>query len=153
ALVGSAAWSTALAQATSQILGMRLVTTPVPALFERPAQGARWLVIIDGLDEIVDRTARGEVIQAVAAHCRPGGPYRIVLTTRELPDAEFAPLRAQHIGQYSIEPFGPEQLEMFAKQWFATQDASLADVEAARFLRQVEDRRLRDLVRNPLLAT
>ena len=153
ALVGSASWSTALAEATCQTLAMRLVASPAPTLFERPVQGARWLIIVDGLDEIVDRVARREVIRAVAAHCRMGGPYRIVVTSRELPDAELAPLRAQHLGHYTIEPFGREQLEMFARQWFTAQDVDHASEAAARFLRQADDSRLRDLVRNPLLAT
>ncbi len=153
ALVGSASWSTALAQATCQTLAMRLVANPAPTLFERPVQGARWLVIVDGLDEIVDRAARSEVIRAVAAHCRLGGPYRIVVTSRELPNHELSPLRAQHLGQYTIEPFGREQLETFARQWFTAQDRNNAAEAAARFLRQTDDSRLRELVRNPLLAT
>ncbi|GAA0400621.1 hypothetical protein GCM10009541_49710 [Micromonospora gifhornensis] len=153
ALAGSATWSEALAKATGQTLGMRLVTSPLPAIFERPLQGTRWLIIVDGLDEIVDRTARGDVIQAIATHCRPAGPYRVVVTTRKLPDTEFAPLRARQVGHYSIEPFGREQLETFARQWFTAQDVTNAEESADRFLRQTGDSRLRDLVRNPLLAT
>ncbi|MEV6348723.1 hypothetical protein [Actinoplanes sp. NPDC051851] len=152
-LVGARSWTAGLAGATQAALGLRLVAEPPAALFERRPAGIRWLVIVDGLDEIVDRAARTEVIQALAARCRPGGDYRIVVTTRQLPEVEFAPLRTQHVETYSVEPFGRDELRMFATQWFRAQGAGDPDRDAERFLRQTADGRLRDLVRNPLLAT
>jgi hypothetical protein len=152
-LVGSATWSEALATAACQTLGMRLVANPPTALFERSVHGARWLVIVDGLDEIVERTARDQVIQAIAAHSRSAGNYRVIVTTRKLPDAEFAPLRAQHFGQYAMEPFGRGQLETFARQWFTAQGVQDPEATANQFLHQTDSSRVRDLVANPLLAT
>jgi hypothetical protein len=152
-LVGARSWVAGLAQATQHVLGMRLVAEPPATLFEHPVQGVRWLVIVDGLDEIVDRTARSTVIQALAARCRPGADYRIVVTTRQLPDIEFAPLRTHNVEMYSVEPFGRDELQVFARRWFAAQGSSDLDGHTARFLRQTDDGRLRELVRNPLLAT
>jgi len=60
-------------------LGLRLVSEPQASLFERRLLGVRWLVIVDGLDEIVDQADRTEVMQALAARCRPGGDYRIIV--------------------------------------------------------------------------
>ncbi|WP_436530358.1 NACHT domain-containing protein [Actinoplanes sp. HUAS TT8] len=153
ALLGARSWASGLAAATRTALGLRLVSEPAASLFEHRIAGVRWLVVVDGLDEIVDRAARTEVIQALAARCRPGGDYRIVVTTRELPEVEFAPLRTQHVGAYSMEPFGREELGTFATQWFTAQGKPDPSRDAARFLHQSADGRLRELVRNPLLAT
>jgi len=153
ALVGAASWSAALAQATREALGLLLVSDPIPAMFEHRVQGARWLVVIDGLDEIVDREARDKIIQAVAARCRPRGAYRIVVTSRQLPDSEFAPLRAQNVAFYSMELFVRDELHDFARRWFTAQGVPASEDVADRFLRHVTDGRLRALVANPLLAT
>ncbi|MBO3739015.1 hypothetical protein [Actinoplanes flavus] len=152
-LVGARSWTAGLAAAVQSALGLRLVSEPQAAQFERRPFGIRWLVIVDGLDEIVDRSARGEVIQALAARCRPGGDYRIVVTTRQLPDTEFGPLRTQHVETYSVEPFGRDELRIFAEKWFGVQGSRQPERDAARFLHQTADGRLRELVRNPLLAT
>ncbi|MBW6435419.1 hypothetical protein KZ829_16905 [Actinoplanes hulinensis] len=152
-LVGARSWTAGLASAVQSALGLRLVSEPQAAQFERRPFGIRWLVIVDGLDEIVDRSARNEVIQALAARCRPGGDYRIVVTTRQLPDTEFGPLRTQHVETYSVELFGRDELRTFAEKWFGAQGAERPEHDAARFLHQTADGRLRELVRNPLLAT
>jgi tetratricopeptide (TPR) repeat protein len=152
-LATEAPWSTVLAEAMGRYLGLRLVTEPSPHLFEGRVQGARWLIFIDGLDEIVDHATRATVIKAVARHCRPGSDFRLVITTRPLPDIELAPLRGGHVGAYTIEPFGHAELHVFAKQWFAAQDPHGSAELTSRFLHQVSDGRLQKLVRNPLLAT
>jgi NACHT domain len=153
ALVGATSWSVALAQATREALGLLLVSDPIPAMFEHRVQGARWLVVIDGLDEIVDREAREKVVQAVAARCRPRGSYRIIVTSRQLPDSEFVSLRAHNVAFYNVEPFGPDELHDFARRWFSAQGVTASDDVADRFLRHVTEGRLRALVTNPLLAT
>jgi hypothetical protein len=152
-LAGGDAWSIALARAARQFLGPRLVADPAPRLFEQAVHGVRWLVLVDGLDEIVDPAARASVIDALAARCRPGGHYRLVITSRPLPTAEFAPLRRRSIATYQLEPFERSELETFAQQWFSVQQTSTPDADATRFVQQINNGSLRELARNPLLAT
>ncbi|MFB8247531.1 NACHT domain-containing protein [Streptomyces sp. NPDC055952] len=152
-LIGEGSWSTVLAEATRRALGPYLVTEPSQHLFAGRIHGARWLIVVDGLDEILDRPTRASIIRAIGQHTRPGGDYRFVITSRPLPDEELAPLRGGHIGICRIEPFKEEELKLFADRWFTAQDPITAQNRAAQFIRQVEDSRLKDLVRNPLLAT
>ncbi|WP_326663283.1 hypothetical protein [Streptomyces canus] len=148
-------WSTVLCQALRRTLGHSLVADPDARLFLGRVHGARWLVLVDGLDEIADRDARAEVVRMIAQHARSDSDYRFVITSRPLSDAELAPLRGALIGEYLMEPFATQELRDFAAKWFAAQhhDKQQARTAADRFLGETEDGRLRDLVRNPLLAT
>ena len=152
-LGGSGSWSAVLAEAASRSFGRSLLQDPDPALFADRVQGARWLILVDGLDEIPDPRLRREVIRSVAQRARPGSDYRFVVTTRELPESELAPLRTSNTGSYTIQPFGRPELEEFASRWFTAQQVPCAAAETDRFLRETSDGRLRELVRNPLLAT
>ena len=50
-----------------------------------PLRGVRWLVLVDGLDELLDPDARRRLITKLTnASDRPGSPYRFVATTRPL---------------------------------------------------------------------
>ncbi|MCH6160848.1 NACHT domain-containing protein [Streptomyces marispadix] len=152
----SGSWSGVLCQAARRSLGRSLVADPDPGLFAGRVQGARWLVLVDGLDEIADRDARMGVIRTIAQHARAGSDYRFVVTSRPLPEAELAPLHGALIGAYGMEPFGAGELRDFAGKWFTAQyedDDERARAAADRFLKETEDTRLRELVRNPLLAT
>jgi hypothetical protein len=156
ALVGeSESWSAALDHAVRRTMRLNLVADPAPWLFQSRVQGARWLVLLDGLDEITDPDARRTVVRAIAQHAQAGSDYRFVITSRPLPDAELSPLRTTTLGEYTLEPFGPEELREFAAKWFAAQfeDERQARAATDRFLDETEDSRLRELVRNPLLAT
>ncbi|MXG27246.1 NACHT domain-containing protein [Streptomyces sp. YIM 132580] len=155
-LLGEAgSWSTVLVQAARRTLGHSLIADPDPGLFRGRMQGARWLVMVDGLDEVADRESRAKVIRMIALHTRAEGDYRFVLTSRPLPEGELAPLRGPTLGEYTMESFGAEELKDFAGKWFAAQyeDRTSARAAAGRFLEDVGDGRLKELVRNPLLAT
>lgn len=149
-------WSSVLCQAARRSLGRSLVADPAPGLFAGRVQGARWLVMVDGLDEIADRDARVEVIRAIAQHARSDGNYRFVVTSRPLPGVELAPLRGPLIGAYDMESFSSAELRDFAGKWFAAQheeNTERARAATDRFLKETADGRLHELVRNPLLAT
>nr|WP_281247774.1 hypothetical protein [Streptomyces colonosanans] len=151
----SDSWSAALEQAVRRTMRLSMVADPASWLFRSRVQGARWLVLLDGLDEITDADARRTVVKAIAQHARADSDYRFVITSRPLPDAELSPLRTAVLGEHTLEPFGPEELREFADRWFAAQfDADeQARAAADRFLDETEDSRLHELVRNPLLAT
>ncbi|MFE4453562.1 NACHT domain-containing protein [Streptomyces sp. NPDC056796] len=148
-------WSAVLCRAVCRSLGHSLITEPDARLFRGRVQGARWMVLVDGLDEVADLASRAEVIRMIALHARTDGDYRFVITSRPLPDGELAPLRGAAVGEYTMEPFGAEELKDFAGKWFAAQHEDKASARAAgeRFLDEVTDGRLQELVHNPLLAT
>ncbi|MFG3052075.1 NACHT domain-containing protein [Kitasatospora sp. NPDC048239] len=155
-LVGEGgSWSAALCGAARRSLGHSLVADPEPGLFTGRVQGARWLVLVDGLDEVTDRQERAGIIRTVAQHARADSAYRFLVTTRPLPEAELAPLRGAGFAGYRMEPFDEAELRDFATQWFRAQveDEEDAAAAVARFVEEAADGRLRELVRNPLLAT
>ncbi|MGH3706824.1 MAG: NACHT domain-containing protein [Pseudonocardiaceae bacterium] len=152
-LDSSGSWSAVLHAAACHSLGRSLLADPDPGLFAGLVQGVRWLVLVDGLDEIPDPRVRGDVIRSVAQYARPDSTYRFVVTTRALPESELAPLRTAIVGSYVIEPFDRPALEEFATRWFTVQEVPSPAAETERFLRETSDGRLRELVRNPLLAT
>lgn len=141
-LDSSGSWSAVLAEAASRSFGRSLLEDPDPGLFAGRVQGARWLVLVDGLDEIPDPRLRGDIIRSVAQHARPGSDYRFVVTTRALPESELAPLRTANVGDYVIEPFGEREMEEFATKWFTVQQVPSPAAETARFLRETSDGRL-----------
>ncbi|NUP38855.1 MAG: hypothetical protein HOY76_18015, partial [Streptomyces sp.] len=125
-------------------LGGHLGTELPRDLFESGGDGD-WLLLVDGLDEIVDTAARRRVISIVAANA--SGPYRWVVTTRFLPPHELAPLRDAGLASYALAPFDESQLRELARRWL---DGNPERAEA--FLREVERSGLRQLVRTPLVA-
>ncbi|WP_026421102.1 NACHT domain-containing protein [Actinokineospora inagensis] len=153
ALAADRTWSELLADGVRDTVGRLLTSAPDPALFSRRAFGARWLVFIDGLDEIADGATREQVIRAITIRMRRSEHYRMVVTTRPLPNTEMAPFDQVGAHAYTIQPFGAPELDEFATAWFRAQNALTARDRAAEFVRQVGDGRLRELVRNPLLAT
>ncbi|RLK58132.1 NACHT domain-containing protein [Actinokineospora cianjurensis] len=153
ALAADSSWSELVAAGVRQVLGGMLATPPDPALFARRTLGARWLVFVDGLDEIIDTGTRERVIRTIVARMRRGTDHRIVVTTRPLPRSEMAMFDRVGAQIYAIQPFGVLELEEFARAWFRAQDSITAQDRATDFIRQVRDGRLREIVRNPLLAT
>lgn len=124
----------------------------------RLPHGARWLVLVDALDE-VHHDRRSSLIHRLADQAesdRPGGP-RMLVTTRPDPEGT-AELSRAGFQRYALDPFDRRRLEEFAHTWFkdsgrdAGPDAGEPDL-ATEFLRQIDDTGLSDLLRNPLLAT
>ena len=150
ALADDLPWSELLANA---VRDRRLNATLKPELFAKRALGARWLVFVDGLDEIAEPERRDRVIDALVSRMRRGSDHRLVITTRPLPPNELQKLHGQDIDLFTIQPFGPMELQDFASAWFRAQNPTNSKDRAAEFVSQVHDGRLRELVRNPLLAT
>lgn len=119
-LLGDGSWSKVLADAIDKTLRLHLTENCPPALLSNRAHGARWLLIVDGLDEITDTEARGRLIKAIARHSR-GESFRFVVSTRDLPQAELAPLRG--FSRFSMVPMSRLDLADFAEKWFTAQDA------------------------------
>ncbi|MDT0542387.1 trypsin-like peptidase domain-containing protein [Streptomyces lonegramiae] len=146
-LTGGAPLPVLLRESVQRRLGGHLGTELPCGLFESGGASGDggWLLLVDGLDEIVDTAARRRVISIVAANV--SGPYRWVVTTRFLPAHELAPLRDAGLASYALAPFDESQLRELARRWL---DGNAERAEA--FLREVERSGLRQLVRTPLVA-
>ncbi|MFD4552170.1 trypsin-like peptidase domain-containing protein [Streptomyces sp. NPDC058466] len=131
------------------------VTLPAEVFETYPIAGVPWLVLVDGVDEIIDQTTRRRVLQALIER---GGKkhYRIVIASRFLPSRELdAILESEELGidAFEIQPFDTDELPAFAESWFE----SLGSTEPAALTRQFMDdlrrTKLDHLTRIPLLAT
>lgn len=151
----AAPWEETLATGLTAELGARLDRTLSAALFAvPPSMDADWLVLIDGLDEILDAPQRKAVIGVLAQRLRQAdgaaGRFRLLITSRPLPDHELAPLRRAGVSEWRLRPFGRHDLETFARRWFGAQGR---EREAEKFLAEVERANLQAITRIPLLAT
>lgn len=129
-------------------------------LFEhRPTPDGQWLVIVDGLDEVLGERPRTElerpidvapfeeVLNAWAADT--GSPYRFLVTSR-LSEASNR-LSSTAFTRCTVQAFKPGQVTAFAQRWFAARGGG--EGEAQRFLEEVRTRRLANVVQIPLLLT
>jgi hypothetical protein len=153
ALTDTGSFTSALAAAVRRVYGMDMLTELRPVHFAGPVSGSRWLLIIDGLDEVVDQELRVKIIRAIRGHARADTPYRFVVTSRPLPEAELRSLWQEPFTAFSVEPFGRRELREFAGKWFTAQNPATASEQSRSFVREIGDPRLREAARNPLLAT
>jgi len=153
ALTDADSFTSALATAVRKVYGMDMLTELRPASFAGPVSGSRWLLIIDGLDEVVDRELRAKVVRAIRRHARSDTPYRFVVTSRPLPEPELRLLRQEPFTAVSVEPLGRRELGEFARKWFTSQNPATASERSRSFVREMSDPRLREVACNPLLAT
>ncbi|MDU0293516.1 NACHT domain-containing protein [Saccharothrix longispora] len=130
-----------------------LVAEPEPTLFANRMRDVRWLIVVDGLDEIHDPDRRHELLNVLNRLMLHRGPYRLVITSRPLPRGELELLRAPDLGEYTLQPFGHDQLSEFARGWFEAQRADDAAEQADRFLDHIAESHLSEVVQVPLLAT
>lgn len=142
----------ALTTAATQELNL---TAELPKEFFRlpPRPGARWLVLVDGLDEIHDPAARAKVLSRLAAAARdPEAPtYRFVIACRPLPDDELDIL-GQDVPRHELLPFDTDDIEGFARAWFHTAGVTDPVGAARKFRDELWDRRLTGLAQVPLMT-
>ncbi|MFI9453588.1 NACHT domain-containing protein [Amycolatopsis sp. NPDC052450] len=139
----------ALAAALSAEYGSMLTVAIGSAVFAERVAGCRWLLLIDAVDEIADPEVRARFVRSLSgwASESPGQPYRLLVTSRPLESGGLAPLH-RDAARYELQPFDAETLKRFANHWFdGNEDLS------RRFLAQIRQAHLDELVRVPLLAT
>jgi hypothetical protein len=117
-----------------------------PELDREPLPHRPLVVLIDGLDEIVDPNQRSEVINKLAREAIPLRHWRLVVTTRPLGDRELRTLG--RFTAYHLAPFTSEDVTRLAHAWFAGDGA-----KADRFVAWLEAQRLGASARSPLLTT
>ncbi|MEU4424688.1 trypsin-like peptidase domain-containing protein [Actinoplanes sp. NPDC024001] len=162
-LLGGGPWYASLARAVNNDLGGRLDVMLTAEHFKQPpAPGADWLILVDGLDEVLDRAVRRELVDVLGFRVgRYGSTTRFVVASRPLEDREFARLRAsltgsdrtKRLGEYDLRPFDWEAVRQFAGNWFRPSVGEQSPVEPADFLDAISTAGLASLVEVPLLAT
>jgi hypothetical protein len=125
------------------------VNRPSPDLFTRPPlPDVRWLVFVDGLDEITEPDRRRDLIRYLA-ECMTRGEHRFVVVTRPLGEPDLAPLRPHTGSSFQLRPFDDAALAEFAQRWFTAHRTGDAEV----FLHTASTPQLRQQLGLPLLAT
>lgn len=118
----------------------------------------RWLLLVDGLDEITGREERSRALHRLSSLLDTGSRnYRLAVLTRPLLYTELVSLQRRGAALYELLPFDAGELAEFAEKWFAARSA-LADLGTAgevarRFQQTIADADLSHLARIPLIAT
>ncbi|MGC9538129.1 trypsin-like peptidase domain-containing protein [Streptomyces sp. UG1] len=123
---------------------------------ERPSVQASWLVLVDGLDELVTRDQREVVLTRLAglrAADPEGATYRCVLATRPVPELLSPGTVRWHAATFDLLPFDSLQLREFAARWLNALGLPDPEQAADRFTLQFGERHREALVRVPLMAT
>jgi hypothetical protein len=128
---------------------------PPSDLFARqPMPDVDWLVMVDGLDEILDRSRRAKVIDSLASRARQKkGPFRLLIVSRPLPEVDLSNLNAEIVSHYVLEEIDDERLKSYVYSWFATRLPSEAEQRSTQFLKLIDQNNLQSVVALPLLAT
>jgi hypothetical protein len=129
--------------------------SPVPAdRFAVRPHGVRWLVVVDGLDEVASPDDRQLILRNLTREIRPHGAFRLLITSRPLPQDELTPFRdLPAMGFYTLTGFDSAQQLAFAERWFAAQGADDPAAEARAFLEEVGHAGLGEVLQVPLLTT
>jgi hypothetical protein len=151
-----------LAIAVTEELGGQQKLRLEPEVFARPpVAGAQWLILVDGLDEVLDERHE-ELVHTLGSRIAAyGEPARYVITSRRLRPLEFAKLRvglvgrdsSHRFGEYLLRPFEWEAVSKFAVNWFRPEGAEPSELSPEEFLASASNAGLRPLLRIPLLAT
>ncbi|WP_327332450.1 trypsin-like peptidase domain-containing protein [Streptomyces anulatus] len=122
----------------------------------RPTAHAHWLLLIDGLDELLATGQRQAVLAKLAA-IRAADPnaatYRCVLATRPVPELALPGSPHWQAEPFDLLPFDARQLREFAARWMTALGVPDAEGVAERFVVQFGERHREALVRVPLMAT
>ncbi|MCZ0974116.1 NACHT domain-containing protein [Streptomyces albulus] len=146
------AWHQQLSNAVART-GTLLSPVPPERFAQRP-NGVRWLIVVDGLDEISNPNIRGTILQTLAKEIRPNGICRLIITSRPLPQEELNPFeKLSGIGFYTLKGFDYTQQLEFANRWFAAQGDPEPGLQAQEFLKEADQAALQEVLQVPLLAT
>ncbi|WP_433651579.1 NACHT domain-containing protein [Micromonospora zamorensis] len=119
-------------------------------IFADRVDRSRWLVIIDGLDEVQDNRDRSALIELIADHGSRQGTHRFFVLARPIAPSELEPLTKAGFLPFSLPRFSAKELDEFAHGWFAHRPDG--KVLAAKFVDQIQDPHLVEMLRVPLFA-
>lgn len=147
-------FSPAIAHAANEFLSdLGLRRTLSDDLFSKPPQdGKRWLVLVDGIDEIADAHRRQNLIRALAdltaqSH-RP--VYQLVIATRPIPDVELAMLGSASV--YRLQPLSNADLTIVIAHWLGHLGILDPTKAAQELMRTFAEAGMNEIARVPLMA-
>ncbi|CAM5639104.1 hypothetical protein STAFG_0152 [Streptomyces afghaniensis 772] len=140
----------ALATAVGDALSPYLSPGTLTADFFRkpPYTKEKWLVLVDGLDEVPQPGARAALLHRLAEAANEG-PYRVVVTTRPLRPEELD-ASAVHPALYELLSFTDDDVRGYVRTRFT--DRADPELDTAQFAAWMADTHLQDLARTPLIA-
>lgn len=121
---------------------------------EPPISGGRWLVMVDGLDEVSGVENRGRMLRQLSriAHDHHD-THRLLVATRPMLEVDERQVRQWQRTSFRLQEFRQHQLPVFAKAWFEALGLPDPRGLAARFTTSVERMSLGTLATTPLMAT
>ena len=153
ALSVSSSFPEALAAGVTRELSTFLDHSNLEALLARqPMPETPWLVLVDGIDEILDFTIRAKILDTVA-HWLNDPRYRFVLTSRLLPEKEFERILRLDVQLFEMQPFTEHESLLLAERWLTELGCSEASDIVNGFIASLFQSRLGRLARNPLIVT
>ncbi|MEU5157376.1 hypothetical protein [Glycomyces sp. NPDC021274] len=86
-------------------------------LARAPAEGVKWLVMVDAIDEVTDPEHRKHVeailLEAIDEAEKAGGHVRYLITSRGINDELWRSLAFRDVTEFKLEPFSRAQLRTF----------------------------------------
>jgi hypothetical protein len=130
----------------------RLLPAPIaPDFFERPpTRKARWFVMVDGLDEILDSGERDRLIKDLVDIPTRNSGYRFMVTSRPIGTRGF--FAGGDFDVHRLLPFTSADAHSFAQHWFDARKGHDPKT-AEEFVSRMESSRVGDFLANPLLLT
>jgi Trypsin-like peptidase domain/NACHT domain len=118
-----------------------------------PLPGVPWLILVDGLDEILNPHLRDTVLRKIVRY-QYDSRYRFIVTNRPLPNGVFhQALTGESYPVFVIEPFSDDELFEFAMGWFKELGSVTPRDTAGQFMERLERTKLRGLANIPLIST
>ncbi len=123
--------------------------------FEHWLETGRALILLDGLDEIVDEGKRGKIVKKIENFVSNYEQNRVIITSRpagyrrDFFDAETFP-------HYWLQPFDDNQINEFIENWYNSRTPNKNEAKLRKDnIRKALDNtpRIKLLARNPLLLT
>ncbi|MCF3597073.1 HEAT repeat domain-containing protein [Planktothrix agardhii 1032] len=133
-----------------------LVVPSLPGgFFEHWLEDGRALILLDGLDEIVEDGKRNEIVKKIENFLGRYDQNRVMITSRPAGyRRDF--FRAEEFPHYWLQPFDDKKINAFIENWY---NSRTPDPEEAKLRKEdirkafEKNPRLQLLARNPLLLT
>jgi hypothetical protein len=122
----------------------RLLTAPLP-------ESVSWLVLVDGLDEVVVAQHRESLLREIEGESRRRtSSLRFVVASRPVADLQYH-LGPERFARYILRPFDRRQAEALVQKWVSW--AERPSRLASRLLAQLDRPGLAHVVQSPVLLT
>lgn len=125
-------------------------------LISRLLRGGNVLLLVDGLDEITDDSARIAFVNQLRTFLATYPPVSIILTSREVGFRIVGGAISSHCDQYKLADFNEEDIRRLTLAWHREVVGDKPEVrsEAEKLVEAIcRSDRIRQLAKNPLLLT